>query len=103
MLPNPLATSRSGMYFNTSYSLKLYHIKLLYNFIWGYNDMRTRTQHTEQAGENGCLVLPILLHRYLVKYGPGEITFFTHIHNNRCIYMCWDYHRYFIELYIDTF
>ena len=22
---NPLATSRSGMYFNTSYSLKLYH------------------------------------------------------------------------------
>ena len=25
MLPNSLATSRSGMYFNTTYSLKLYH------------------------------------------------------------------------------
>ena len=22
-----------------------------------------------------CLVLPILLHRYLVKYGPGGVTF----------------------------
>ena len=35
---------------------------------------------------NGCLVLPILLHRYLVKYGLGGVTFLTHIHSNGCIY-----------------
>ena len=65
--------------------------------------MRTWTQHNEQAGGNGCLVLPILQHRYLVKYGPGGVTFLTHIHNIGCIYMCWDYYRYFIDLYVDTF
>ena len=27
----------------------------------------------------------------------------TYIHSNRCIYMCWYYHCYFIDLYIDTF
>ena len=82
--------------------IKFIIIKLLHNLFWWYNDMRTWTQHTRQAWGNGCLVLPILLHRYLVKYWPGGVTFLTHIHSNRCIYMCWDYHRYFIDLYIDT-
>ena len=27
----------------------------------------------------------ILLHCFLVKYGPGGVTFLTHIHSNRCI------------------
>ena len=57
----------------------------------------------EAGWGNGCLVLSILLHRYLVKYGHGGVIFLTRIHSNRCIYMCWDYHRYFIDLYIDTF
>ena len=47
--------------------------------------MRTWTQHTEQDGGKGYLVLPILLQRYLVKYGPGGVTFLTHNHSNRCI------------------
>ena len=33
---------------------------------------------------------------YLVKYGPGGVTFLTHIHSNRCKYLCWDYPSYFI-------
>ena len=65
--------------------IKFIVFELLCNLFWGYNDLRTWTQHTEQARENGCLVLPILLHRYLVKYGPCGVTFLTHIHSNRCI------------------
>ena len=32
-------------------------------------------------------LLPILIHRYLVKYGPGQMTFLTRIHSNRGIYL----------------
>ena len=55
--------------------------------------MRTWTQHTEQAGGNGCLVLPTLLHRYLVNYGPGGVTFLTYMHSNRCISMVTNQNR----------
>ena len=41
--------------------------------------MVQRYEKTELAVGNGCLVLPILLHRYLVNYGPGGVTFLTHI------------------------
>ena len=41
--------------------------------------MRTWTQHTGAGWGNGCLVLPILLHRYLVKKKPGGVTFLTQI------------------------
>ena len=72
----PLAAARNGMYFKTSYSLKLYHpcvnmdlglwciyvlklikfiiIKLLLSFL-GYNDMKTWTQHMGGGGRTPIL------------------------------------------------
>ena len=50
--------------------------------------MRTWTAAHGAGWGKWVFGIPDLLHRYLAKYGPGGVTFLTHIHSNRCIYIC---------------
>ena len=46
------------------------------------------------------MVLSVLLHRCLVKYGPCGVIFLTHI---KSVYVLGLSPIFFIDLYIDTF
>ena len=59
-------------------------VVLLQKFVFRF---RKRIINSDNSLVNGIVNFPSL-HRYLAKYGPGGLTFLTHIHNNRCIIIC---------------